>query len=73
MSQRVNWGLDADIRSFFDPVDYEWLLRMLAHRNAYPRVLQLVRMWLEAGILEGDAWQEMDRGTPRGAGNSPLL
>ncbi|WP_318877645.1 hypothetical protein [Sinorhizobium meliloti] len=27
MSQRVNWVLDADIRSFFDSVDHEWLLR----------------------------------------------
>jgi len=30
MSQRVNWVLDADIRSFFDSVDHEWLMRMLA-------------------------------------------
>jgi len=26
----VNWVLDADIRSFFDSVDHEWLLRMVA-------------------------------------------
>src|SRR3546814_3456243 len=43
MSQRVTWVLDADIRSFFDSVDHEWLLRMLAHRIADPRVLRLVR------------------------------
>ena len=53
MSQRVNWVLDADIRSFFDSVDHELLLRMLAHRIADPRILRLVRKWLEAGILEG--------------------
>ena len=73
MSQRVNWVLDADIRSFFDSVDHEWLLRMLAHRIADPRVLRLVRMWLEAGILESGEWHETDRGTPQGAGISPLL
>lgn len=73
MSQRVNWVLDADIRSFFDSVDHEWLLRMLAHRIADPRVLRLVRMWLEAGVLESDEWHETDRGTPQGAGISPLL
>ncbi|WP_283809299.1 reverse transcriptase domain-containing protein [Bradyrhizobium sp. LMTR 3] len=38
MSQRVNWVLDADIRSFFDSVDHEWLLRMVAHRIADPRI-----------------------------------
>src|SRR5580692_10925468 len=73
MSQRVSWVLDADIRSFFDSVDHEWLLRMLAHRIADPRILRLVRMWLEAGILESDEWFETDRGTPQGAGTSPLL
>ena len=73
MSQRVNWVLDADIRSFFDSVDHEWLLRMLAHRIADPRVLRLGRMWLEAGILESGEWFETDKGTPQGAGISPLL
>jgi RNA-directed DNA polymerase len=52
MSQRVTWVLDADIRSFFDSVDHEWLLRMLAHRIADPRVLRLIRQWLAAGVLE---------------------
>ena len=32
MSRNVTRVLDADIRSFFDSVDHEWLLRMLAHR-----------------------------------------
>jgi group II intron reverse transcriptase/maturase len=73
MSQRVRWVLDADIRSFFDSVDHEWLLQMLAHRIADPRVLRLIRMWLEAGILESGEWHETDRGTPQGAGISPLL
>ena len=73
MSQRVNWVLDADIRSFFDSVDHEWLLRMLAHRIADPRILRLDRQWLEAGILESGEWHETDRGTPQGAGISPLL
>ena len=37
MTERVNWVLDTDIRSFYDSVDHEWLLRMLAHRIADPR------------------------------------
>ena len=73
MSQRVNFVLDADIRSFFDSVDHEWLLRMLAHRIADPRILRLVRMWLEAGILESGEKYETSKGTPQGAGISPLL
>lgn len=34
MTQKVNWVLDADIRKFFDSVDHDWLMRMLAHRIA---------------------------------------
>ena len=36
MSQRVDWVLDADIRSFFDSVDHEWLMRMMSHRMPTP-------------------------------------
>jgi retron-type reverse transcriptase len=73
MSQRVNWVLDADIRSFFDSVDHEWLLRMVAHRIADPRILQLIGLRLRTGVLESGEKQETDRGTPQGAAISPLL
>src|SRR5262249_49000397 len=73
MTQCVNWVLDADFRKFFASVDHEWLLRLLAHRIADRRVLRLISQWLKAGVLEGGEWQESDRGTPQGAGISPLL
>jgi group II intron reverse transcriptase/maturase len=73
MSQRVNWVLDADIRSFFDSVDHEWLLRMVAHRVADRRILRLIRKWLRAGVLESGEWKETDVGTPQGSTISPLL
>jgi len=73
MSQRVNWVLDADIRKFFDSVDHEWLLRMLAYRIADRRVLGLIRQWLKAGVLDSGMWCETVEGTPQGSGISPLL
>jgi RNA-directed DNA polymerase len=73
MSRYVNWVLDADIRRFFDSVNHEWLLRMVAHRIADPRVLRLIRQWLRAGVLESGEWRESVEGTPQGAGISPLL
>jgi retron-type reverse transcriptase len=36
MSQRVNRVLAADIRSFFDSLDHEWLLRMLVPGSPTP-------------------------------------
>jgi len=71
MAERTNWVLDADIRSFFDSVDHEWMLRVLAHRVADPRILRLVRQWLRAGVIDGGTWQANDEGTPQGAGISP--
>src|SRR5256714_1584528 len=41
MTQRVSWVLDLDIRTFFDSVDHGWLIRMLGHRIADPRILRL--------------------------------
>jgi RNA-directed DNA polymerase len=73
MTERVNWVLDADLRSFYDSVDHEWMLRMLAHRIADPRILRLIRQWLRAGVLESGEWRETDEGTPQGAGISPIL
>ena len=73
MTRCVNWVLDADIRRFFDSVNHEWLLRMVAHRVADPRVLGLIRGWLRAGVLDGKVWSETVEGTPQGAGISPWL
>jgi len=69
----VNWILDADIRSFFDSVSQEWLLRFLGHRIGDERVLRLVRKWLKAGILDDGEWSVSAEGTPQGAVISPLL
>jgi len=69
----VNWVLDADIRSFFDSVDHEWLLRMVAQRIADPRVIRLIQQWLAAGVLESGEWQPSETGTPQGSAISPLL
>jgi group II intron reverse transcriptase/maturase len=73
MTERVSWVLDADIRRFFDSVDHGWLLRMIEHRIADPRILRLLRQWLKAGILENGVYAETVEGTPQGAGISPLL
>jgi group II intron reverse transcriptase/maturase len=73
MSERGNWVFDADIRGFFDSVDHGWLMRMVEHRIADPRILRLIRQWLEAGVLENGVRSETVEGTPQGAGISPIL
>jgi len=72
-STPVNWILDADIRSFFDTVSKEWLVRFLEHRIGDERIIRLVRKWLKAGVLEDGEWSDSEAGTPQGAVASPLL
>jgi group II intron reverse transcriptase/maturase len=70
---KVNWILDADIRSFFDAVSQEWLLRFLNHRIGDPRIIRLIRKWLKAGVLEDGVVNVSETGTGQGSVISPLL
>jgi RNA-directed DNA polymerase len=73
MTQRVNWVLDFDIRTFFDSLDHGWLVRMLEHRIADRRIIRLIKRWLKAGILESGEWTTVETGSPQGSGISPIL
>jgi retron-type reverse transcriptase len=69
----VSFILDADIRSFFDEISQQWLIRFLEHRIGDRRIIRLIQKWLKAGILEGGVVSVSDRGTGQGAVISPLL
>ena len=70
---KVGWILDADIRSFFDAVSQEWLLRFLNHRIGDPRIIRRIRKWLKAGVLEDGVVNVSETGTGQGSVISPLL
>jgi RNA-directed DNA polymerase len=72
-SKKVSWILDADIRSFFDTVNQEWLIRFVEHRIGDPRIIRLIQKWLKVGILENGVLSASDRGTGQGSVISPLL
>jgi len=72
-STKVNWILDADIRSFFDSVSQEWLVRFVEHRIADRRIIRLIRKWLKAGVLEDGVIEVSETGTGQGTVISPLL
>jgi RNA-directed DNA polymerase len=73
VEKKINWVLDADIRSFFDTIDHGWLMKFIEHRIADPRILRLIRKWLRAGVSEQGVWSRTEVGTPQGAVISPLL
>lgn len=71
--RKVSWVLDADLRSFYDSLNHDWLMKFLEHRIADQRVLRLIRKFLQAGVSEDGKWTKTEVGTPQGAVISPLL
>ena len=71
---RNDWVLDMDIKSFFDSVPWDLVLKAVAHHSDLRWVLLYVERWLKAPLqLEDDRLVERDRGTPQGSAISPLL
>jgi len=71
--KKVNFILDADVRSFFDEVSQSWLIRFVEHRIADPRIIRLIQKWLKAGVLEDGVVTVSEKGTGQGSVISPLL
>ena len=72
-SRKVNWIVDADIRSFFVSVSQDWLIRFVEHRIGDKRIVRLIQKWLRAGVLEDGMVTVSDQGTGQGSVISPLL
>lgn len=72
-TKKVNFILDADIRSYFDSVNQAWLIRFLKHRINDPRMIRLIQKWLKAGVLENGIVTISETGTGQGSVVSPLL
>jgi group II intron reverse transcriptase/maturase len=72
-SRKVSYILDADIRSFFDEINQQWLIRFLEHRIGDRRIIRLIQKWLKAGVMEDGVVTVSDRGTGQGSVISPLL
>jgi RNA-directed DNA polymerase len=68
-----HWVVDVDLAQFFDRVNHDMLMGVLAKRITDPRVLTLIRRYLEAGVMASGVLVERHEGTPQGGPLSPLL
>ena len=72
---RAGFGIviDLDLEKFFDRVNHDILMGLVAKRVADPRLLRLIRCFLSAGVLDGGLVGPSTEGTPQGGPLSPLL
>jgi RNA-directed DNA polymerase len=65
--------VDIDLEKFFDRVNHDILMGLIAKRVADKRILKLIRGFLTAGAMEGGLVSSTEEGTPQGGPLSPLL
>ena len=75
--ESVNEGcsqvVDVDLKSYFDTIDHELLMRLVERRVGDVQILRLIHAWLKAGVMEEGRVTHPDRGSPQGGVISPLL
>jgi len=68
-NSRRPWILDCDLKSAFDQISHEHILKAIGPMPGRQRI----RAWLKAGYVEADFFHETDSGTPQGGIISPCL
>jgi len=69
--RKVEWVLEAD--HFFGSLSHDWMLRFVEHRIGDPRLINLIRRWLKASVLEDGEVHANEEGTPQGGSISVML
>ena len=70
----MDWAIDLDIKSFFDEIDHDLMLKALSHFTKEKHIHLYVKRWLEASVQKKDGKiYPRSKGTPQGGVISPLL
>jgi RNA-directed DNA polymerase len=73
LNEGFEWVVELDLEKFFDKVNHDKLMSLLAKKIADKRTLKLIRSYLTSGIMEGGVASARTEGTPQGSPLSPLL
>jgi hypothetical protein len=71
VTKKVRHLYEADIRGYFNHINHQWLMRMVAHRIADRVILRLIGKWLRAGVMQDGVVIRMEAGTPQGGPLTP--
>lgn len=70
---RCKWFIEGDIKGFFDNIDHNTMIKILAERIDDERFLRLIRKFLKAGYMEQEEFHNTYSGMPQGSIISPIL
>jgi RNA-directed DNA polymerase len=73
IEEGCRWTVDLDLEKFFDRVNHDKLMSLVARKVKDKRVLKLIRQYLESGIMNNGIKVKNEEGTPQGGPMSPLL
>ena len=73
LNEGYEWVIELDLEKFFDRVNHDKLMGLLAKKIGDKRILKLIRSYLTSGIMEGGVASRRTEGTPQGSPLSPLL
>lgn len=71
--RKTSYVVEADIKSFFDTLDHDWLIKFLEHDIADRKFIGIIKRFLKAGIMENGQIMLKEEGSPQGNGASPIL
>jgi RNA-directed DNA polymerase len=73
IKEGFRWVIDMDLEKFFDKVNHDKLMGILAKRIEDRILLKLIRKYLQSGVMLNGVVQSTEEGTPQGGPLSPLL
>ena len=69
----ARYVVEADLASYFDSVNWDWLRKFVRHRVNDGGLIRLLNKWLKAGVMENGVVTHMSEGVPLGGPVSPVL
>jgi RNA-directed DNA polymerase len=73
LEEGYQWVTDIDIEQFFDHINHDMLMARIARKVKDKRILKLIRLYLQSGVMVNGVKIQTQEGTPQGGPLSPLL